>query len=129
MAHRTLIAGGPRVGKTTISLRLAAESGLIARGTDELIAQGVKFLDGPAVVAGWLDVPSHWIVEGVHTTRALRIWLAEHDEGLPFDRIFWGQDPKVTRTKWQESCAKGINTVWQQIETQLIERGAVIQRF
>jgi hypothetical protein len=127
--HRTLVCGGPRVGKSFLSARLGLESGIYVRGTDELIAQGVKFQDGPAVVAEWLGAPSHWIVEGVHTTRALRIWLNEHDDGLPFDRIFWGQDPKVERNKWQESCAKGINTVWQQIETKLIERGAVIQRF
>jgi hypothetical protein len=129
MAHRTIICGGPRVGKTTISLRLAAEAGLVARGTDELIAQGVKFQDGPEVVATWLDAPGHWVIEGVHTTRALRIWLDANETGLPFDRVFWSDGAKVTRNKWQESCAKGINTVWQQIETRLSERGAIVQRF
>jgi len=129
MSHRTLLAGGPRVGKTTLSLRLAAEAGIIARGTDELIKQGVKFQDGPAEVAKWFLAPGPWVIEGVHTTRALRIWLKENATGLPFDRMFWGGEPKVTRTKWQESCAKGINTVWQGIEAELLARGALVQRF
>src|SRR5580658_8699876 len=118
MAHRTVIAGGSRVGKTTLSLRLATESGLIARSTDELIGK-FSFQDAPTEVVKWLDGPSY-IVEGVHTVRALRLWLAEHDDGLPFDRLFWGQEAKVARTPGQESCAKGINTVWQQIESKLL---------
>lgn len=129
MGHKTLVAGGPRVGKTFISARLSTESGIMARSTDELIDQGVKFQDAPPVVAKWLDDPGPWLIEGVHAIRALRIWLASNKEGLPFDRLFWSESAKVTRTSGQESCAKGCNTVWQQIEKDLEARGALVQRF
>lgn len=123
--HRTVVLGGPRVGKTTLSRSLAADYGVAALHTDDLIGSS----DPEATILGWMAQRGPWVIEGVTAVRALRTWLRAHSAGLPCDRAFWSESPKVDQTTGQARMAKGCRTVWQQVESELRDRGATIQLF
>jgi len=125
---RTVVAGGPRVGKTTLSETLATQVGTVARHSDDLIGT-VSFADAADAIVEWMALPGPWVIEGVTAVRALRRWLDTNDEGVPCERVFWSTTPKVERTSGQERMAKGIETVWAQIEERLTSRGVCVQRF
>lgn len=76
-----------------------------------------------------MRLPGPWVIEGVSVVRTLRHWLAENETGTPADRVFWSDLPKVLQTEGQARMAKGIATVWRQIEGALTSRGVAIQRF
>lgn len=130
---RTILAGGPRVGKTTLSRALAAAVDVEALHTDDLLGQEpeLTWSEVHVTVAGWMDLPGPWVIEGVATPRALRTWLRAHanDTTAPADRVFWSVAPKVTRTKHQEAMTRGIESVWAEVEPELVARGVVVQRF
>jgi hypothetical protein len=125
---RFLIAGGPRVGKTTLSQCLAGGLGIQPRKTDELIGT-YDFAEAHPHVAAWFDVPGPWVIEGVTVPRALRHWLATHADGVPCDQVFWSDFQKAERTPAQQNMAKGCRTVWMQVEDELRRRGVNVQRF
>lgn len=126
--HRTIIVGGPRTGKTTLSAVLAREVGVVARHTDDLVGH-VAFDRAHFTVARWMRSIGPWVIEGCATARALRHWLALHDDGRPVERVFWSSVPKVPQTRGQARMAKGIETVWSQIENDLRARGVTIVHF
>jgi hypothetical protein len=123
---RILIAGGPRVGKSTLSEFSAAKLGVKAQHTDDTIELG--WSEASLAVSKWFDKPGPWVIEGVAIPRALRKWLAAN-EGKPCDLIFWSNLNKVERTPGQSSMAKGVDTVWTGILPELRTRGVVTQRF
>ena len=125
---RVLIAGGPRVGKTTMSQVLAGGLGIKPRKTDELIGH-YDFSEAHTPVAEWFDAPGPWVIEGVVVPRALRHWLATHSIGAPCDQVFWSDFQKAERTPAQQTMAKGCLTVWKQVEEELLQRGVTVQRF
>lgn len=126
--HRTLIAGGPRVGKTTLAAALAREVGVVSRHTDDLVG-AVAYAEAHKRVAEWISPLGPWVIEGVTVVRALRLWLRDNPTGIPAERVFWSTAAKVDRTTGQARMAKGIATVWGQIEPELLARGVVIQTF
>ena len=128
MTHpaRTLIAGVPRSGKTTLALKLGAQHGIPVRHIDELIGV-LDWSETSAEVASWLDEPGPWIIEGVQAARALRKWLEMRPEGAPVDLIIHLEQPYRELTRGQATMAKGCLTVWGQIAAEVARRGAPVR--
>lgn len=126
--RRILIAGGPRVGKTTLAAGMRSVLGIVPRSTDDLIGR-FPWSDASAEVARWLEEPGPWVVEGVAVPRALRKWLEANAEGLPADALWFSTRPKVDRTPGQITMAKGVASVWAEVEPELRRRGLVIHEF
>lgn len=127
---RVIIAGAPKVGKTTLSKKLKADHQCECYHTDDLIGQFEWGKDSEEV-SKWFDKPEeNWIVEGVTTVRALRKWLDSHKDGKPCDTIYFRMAPREEyQAKGQHNMAKGIQTVWKSIETELLRRGVQIEQF
>lgn len=125
---RILIAGGPKVGKTTLALELGRERNIPVRHTDDLIG-ACDWSSISTTVATWLEEPGPWIIEGVAVPRALRKWLATHPEGTPAETLFWRETTRVPRTAGQAAMAKGCATVWDEIHRELVTRGMALQTF
>lgn len=125
---RVLVAGGPRVGKSTLAFRLATSSAVPVFGSDSLIG-AYSWSDASAEVAKWYSLPGPWIIEGVAVPRAIRKWLASHPTGSPADLIYYSDAPKVLRTQGQERMGKGVSTVWAEIVDELKSRGVSIREF
>lgn len=137
---RILITGGPRTGKTTLaeSMALAGVSANATfsatvtptlRHTDDLIEQ-TKHLGKDAwsaaslIASGWLDEPGPWIIEGVAASRALRKWRDQHpEEPPPVDRVIYLSETHQPLAKGQETMAKGVRTVHDEIEPWLRKHG------
>ncbi len=137
--RRTVIAGGPRTGKSTLARQLASEMGLqpnsesndglgaygyglAVRSTDELLGRK-DWSESSAEVALWMDRPGPWILEGVVMPRALRKWLAAHPTGSPCDEVWYVREAKVPQTRGQAAMHKGCDTVMAEIESALERRG------
>lgn len=125
---RILIAGGPRVGKTTLGLTLSERLGVDLRSTDDLIATHA-WSEASAEVARWLDEPGSFVIEGVAIPRALRKWFAAHPEGAPADTLHWGMTARVALTPGQLAMTKGSLTVWREVSSELRRRGVRIETF
>ena len=126
--RRILVAGCPRVGKTTLADHLAAALGVAARHTDDLIASH-DWSGASEEAARWISEPGPWIVEGVAAVRALRKWLVANPAGLPCDALFWSETPRVALTKGQFAMGKGCVTVWEEIRDRVYARGVAVRRF
>jgi hypothetical protein len=123
---RILITGGPRTGKTTRANASAGDCGPI-RHTDDLIATH-GWSEASEVVAGWFDAPGPWVIEGVAVPRALRKWLRGHADGTPCDVVLLLEHPHVPLVAGQAAMAKGLWTVWSEIEGELAARGVRLAR-
>ena len=121
----TVIAGGPNVGKTTLSDSYAGDN-VKVRHTDDLISSH-DFSASSAEVSEWFNESGDtWVIEGVAVPRALRKWLAANPTGKPCDTAIWMQDPKSEQSEGQQAMAKGCATVWAEIVDELQARGVVI---
>ncbi len=127
MSSRILIAGGPRVGKSTLARQLGAERGCLVRSTDELL--GLGWSEASLAASRWFDEPGPWIVEGVAIPRALRKWFAAHPEGRPCDLLLWSESPRVALTTGQRSMATGCATVLREVLPELVRRGIDVRPF
>lgn len=125
-AARIIVAGGPRVGKTTLARRLSAD-GRPVRRSDEVIDLG--WSEASERVATWLDAPGPWVVEGVAVARAVRKWLATHPTGTPADVVHWSNVARAKRSAGQETMAKGCETVWREVLPELQRRGVRVEAF
>lgn len=131
---RLVIAGGPRVGKTTHALRLfdARQEADMQAGkpirvfhTDEVIHLGWSEASDAASL--WFDEEGPWIVEGVAAPRALRKWLRRHPTSKPCDAVLWmGLRAFEPLTQGQVTMGRGALTVWQSIAPELRARGVQI---
>lgn len=120
--NRIIVLGGPRTGKTTWARARGRELGCLVRSTDSLIATH-DWSQASTEVARWFDEPGPWIIEGVATARALRKWLAANP-GKPFDAlVVFFSSPFQVLLKGQDSMAKGVLTVWHEIEKDSLARG------
>lgn len=126
--QRIVLAGGPKTGKTTAALELAAQLGLEpsqVRHTDDVLCLGWR--QSSEEVSHWFDERAPWIVEGVAAPRALRKWLAAHPTGRPCDEVWWFAEPKVLTNAGQARMAKGCRTVMRQVLAELRRRGVVFR--
>jgi hypothetical protein len=117
---RTLITGGPRTGKTTLSRNYAEPT----HHTDDTIGRG--WSEASAEVARWINRPGPWVIEGVAVPRALRKWLEAFD-GKPCDELIVMTHPHVALTPGQMRMAKGVYTVLDQILPELEQRGVKVR--
>lgn len=118
---RTVIAGGPRTGKTT----LANAMGVTVDRTDDLVGKMEWSALSEYVADIWMSQPE-FCIEGVAAVRALRKWMVKNPEGIPCDEVVWLDDPKEALLKGQASMAKGCVTIWTQILPELEQRGVKI---
>lgn len=132
MSHtrRIVIIGGPKTGKTTLSLAaLVLGQGLKpeqVRHTDA--TKDLDWSKASEAVVPWFDEPGPWVIEGVAAVRALRKWLAEHKEGKPCDEVRVLTKPFAELIKGQAAMTKGIATILKEIEPELVKRGVEIER-
>lgn len=123
--QRIAIVGGPNTGKTTMADAIAAtRPDMRMRHTDDVIDLG--WSEASQEVADWLDYPGGLIVEGVAVPRGLRKWLAAHPEGKPVDVVVVLKRQFVTISEGQARMAKGVHTVLDEIEDELLDRGVQI---
>lgn len=126
---RVLIAGGPRVGKSTLARKLAVRRNLTLPGIDDHNERGGYFLgaeESLAIVKGesswsggsqsmsdWMDKAGPWVIEGVAGWRAVRKRLATKGD-LPVDVVVWMARPRLGLTPGQTAMHKGCETVRKQ---------------
>lgn len=123
---RIVIAGGPRVGKSTFARHIARIYGCPLRHTDDLIPLGWSAASEEA--SRWLDLPGPWIVEGVAMARALRKWLARVPRPeTPCDVLYWRDRHFGVLDEGQRRMAKGCATVMVEIRDELFARGLRIE--
>lgn len=130
-AHRILIVGGPKVGKTTLAKKLAEKHSIPdgkVRHTDDLIDTH-SWSDSSEVVSKWMDEPGPWLIEGVTLVRALRKWLAAHPDGRPADVLLFSSNERVSLTPRQRVMTSGLLTVWKDIRGELAARGLSAKSF
>jgi hypothetical protein len=123
MSRRIVILGGPHTGKTTLSTRLGVTN---VRHSDDIKHLG--WSESSEAASQWFNEQGEWVAEGVQMARALRKWLKAHPNtpldvdivklSKPFDELIQGQ----------LSMAKGVETVFSEIESELINRGSRIHR-
>lgn len=123
--RRIVILGGPHTGKTTLSRRLEIECGITnVRHSDDIKHLG--WSESSLAASEWFNEPGEWIAEGVQMARALRKWLVLNP-GQPLDIDILTLSNRFDELlRGQESMAKGVFTVFREIESELIERGARI---
>jgi hypothetical protein len=127
-ANRVVIIGGPKTGKTSLSMALLAIGHLEPaqiRHTDELRADN-NWSEASAEASKWFDAPGPWIVEGVAAVRALRKWLATNPTGKPCDEVRVLLKPMADTSKGQAAMAKGASTIFGEIRAELVERGVTV---
>ena len=121
--ERLVIAGGPRVGKSTLAKALGSNTTPIY-GTDDLI--GLGWSEASLMASTWFDRPGPWIAEGVAIGRALRKWLARNPNGAPCDAALWLTHPVQPRVRGQHVMALGCASVWSEIRETLRIRGVKV---
>jgi hypothetical protein len=133
VTHRILIAGGPKVGKTTLSGELQTlmyskhGAPTSVQHTDDLI-DALDWSAASLEVASWMDMSGPWIIEGVAVPRALRKWLVR-SSGKPADVVYWSIANKIPLTKGQLAMAKGCLSVWNEVREELMLREVEIRYF
>jgi len=124
MTRRIVILGGPHTGKTTLSIRLGIDN---VRHSDDIKHLG--WSESSEAASQWFNEQGEWVAEGVQMARALRKWLrANPDKPLDVDIVKLSR-PFDELIQGQLSMAKGIETVFAEIESDLIKRGTRIHRF
>lgn len=117
MPLRTIIAGGPKTGKTT---HAGFTPSIPTYHTDDLIGK-LGWSEASEEIATWFDRDGPWVIEGVDTVRALRKWLARGTgAGTPADVVIFFTLPRILLTPKQEGMTKGIETIWKAIKPRLL---------
>lgn len=141
---RIVVIGGPRTGKTTYATKLARQlrvhlastgkhtenpEGLVSVknygkvSTDDYVDK-YSYPDLPAKVIEDLRKMDNFVLEGTQAARVLRRWLREAPDEPKLDKtlVFLGR-PWVKRNPRQEATAKGVKTVWRDLEPMLKRHG------
>lgn len=118
------IIGPPKSGKTTYSQKLEG----VVKHTDDLIELG--WSGASQVASEWFDDESIDVVEGVAVPRAIRKWLDRNkgNDTKPVGKVIKLEHTFIELIDGQKRMAKGIETVWEGIEKELIRRGVVIEK-
>lgn len=132
---RTIIIGGPRAGKSTLSRELRHQ-GVPTFCADPLsevkepepnviyLPEGMGLGPDMAtrwVCEHWLTMPGPWCIEGQLMARVLRKWgqyiHSRHDSEMPCDRVIVlrGTHPLATVTDGQRAMGKGVMKVWREV--------------
>ncbi len=119
---RILIAGPPRVGKTTLAGKLATQLGIKPLHTDDLIGKHA-WSGASDETRLWIEQPGPWVIEGCAIVRAIRKWLRIHPEGKPSDALYLSTTARVTLSKGQATTTKGHASVWADVKDELDRRG------
>ena len=138
---RIAIIGGPRTGKTTLAHKLADGAFIPIRHTDDLIEMG--WSEASAYAAKWFDEDGPWVIEGVAVGRALRKWLNANVSHVfpgkdaykpsvetrvkPCDKLIVLTEPHMALGRGQETMAKGVFAVLDEIVPELISIGVEIE--
>ncbi len=117
------MVGGPRRGKSHLGRKLS-DDGRVYHHGEELV--GLDWSAGSQRASEWLDEPGPWVCENVAMARALRKWLARNPTGTPADLIVVLRLPVDDRIPEQDAMAKGVETVWLEVEPELRRRGVKI---
>ncbi len=124
---RILIAGWPRVGKTTLARELSQKNGTsVLRHTDDVL--GLGWSQSSLAVSAWFEEDGAFIIEGVAIPRALRKFV-DRSAGLPAELLYWSSMPREILTAGQTSMGKGCDTVWAEVRGELVRRGMRIEAF
>ncbi len=102
---RVAIAGGPRVGKTTLSCRSAFDIHKRIH-TDDLINK-IAWDSVPDEIARLTAGVERFVVEGTQVARCLR-------RGLAVDLVIWLERPRVELTTGQLGYWKACRTVFSE---------------
>lgn len=124
---RTLITGGPKVGKTSMGLQLASEQSARHLCTDpqNLCPAGVagapldlSWSENSLWVAHhWLELPGPWVIEGVAVPRALRKWQSLNEgKPPPCDRLIVLTEPHQALTTGQQGMTTALLSVLHDLE-------------
>lgn len=112
-----VICGAPRAGKTT----LAETFDRTVMHTDDLITMGWSEAS-ELIATDWLRRPSPWVIEGVAAVRGLRKYL-DFFASKPCDEVIYMPTPRLALSAGQAAMAKGVATIWAQIQPELERRG------
>ena len=98
---RVAIVGGPRTGKTTLSLEVTDRP---VFHTDD--TKGLPWSDQPAIWLERVGTEPRFLIEGVQVARCLR-------KGLQVDAIVYLSVPYRALTPGQEALHKGVGSVFR----------------
>lgn len=121
---KIVIIGPPKSGKTTLAHHLGVELQIAnLYHTDSLMS--MEWSEASEAASHWLDNPAPWIIEGTAAPRALRKWL-RRNPGKRLDvQIVTLRRTYQELRLGQQSMAKGIETIMNEITPDLRQRGAV----
>lgn len=120
---KIVIVGPPKSGKTTLAMTYPDCERIHG---DDFIELG--WSESSQAVADLLSSKQGDVVaEGVCLPRSLRKMLEANPDVKPCDKVVFLCDPYLPLNKGQLTMAKGINTVWSQIEKKLSSLGVEIE--
>lgn len=125
---RILITAGPKCGKTTFAEELSNGGDPPVLHGDDLIGKK-EWSEASEEISRWFDHEGDFIIEGVQVARALRKWFARNPVGIPADAIYHSDTPFVELNKGQAAMLKDHETVWNEIQPEIAERGLPIYRW
>lgn len=133
LAQRVCIAGGPRVGKSTLARELASRFPPIH--ADDFIDK-MAWSEVSEHIAGLFANPGPWLIEGTAVVRALRKWLVAKEEAealwldsplYPCDKILWMNEHVFAElSPGQDRMRKACDTIWREVRDRLLARGVAI---
>lgn len=122
VATRIAIIGSPRAGKTTLGEQLHAALGLRLVSSDSMIALGWSRASDE--ISAMIET-TPGIYEGVAVVRSLRKLVVRH-ETRPVDVVFVLNQPRLELTPGQDAMRRGCDTIFAEIESDLLKRGVVV---
>lgn len=117
---RVVVCGGPRCGKTAVSVRASERYDRPVLFGDSLIGR-LPWSEASLEVSHWFDIKGEWIVEGVVCVRSLRKWLARNVGEVPTFRVVRLTAGVHNLSSAQDGMAKGEATVWVEIAPALVD--------
>ena len=136
---RIVVIGGPRTGKTTYATKLARQLGvhLASTGKRTEAEGGLVSTDNYIGRGTWGEVPDHiikdlrqresFVLEGTQAARVLRRWLTQNPDEPRIDKVLVFNRAWVPRNPHQESMAKGVKTVFRDLEPLLKMAGVTVE--
>lgn len=121
----TLIAGGPKTGKTSAADLMGPTEAV--RHADELHPR-LNWHEQSAHVASLIAGKAQGVIEGTVVPRALRKAM-DRDPNMRLDHVTvrYHSTPVAERNAGQVAMGKAVQTVWNQIKPELLRRGAQIE--